>query len=68
MSKNVHGVVAYKDEVLVKLRAVAHSSTTAEYKTAIAALTEWHVWKNNTSLRNWFKETWQTEREIKFCV
>lgn len=40
MSKNAHGVVAYKDDVLVKLRTVAHSSTIAEYETAVAALTE----------------------------
>ena len=62
MSKNAHGVVAYKDDVLVKLRAVAHSSTIVEYETGVAALTEWHVWKNNTSLRNWFQETCLTER------
>lgn len=68
VSKNAHGVVAYKDEVLAKLRAVAHSSTTMEYETAFAALAEWHVWKNNISLRNWFQETWLAEREVSFCV
>ena len=66
VSKHAHGVVAFKEEVLVKLRRIAHASTTMEYESAVTALKDWHVWNTNSSLRNWFQETWLAEREVSF--
>jgi len=34
-----------------------------EYESAVTALKDWHVWNTNSSLRNWFQETWLAERE-----
>lgn len=66
MSKSAHGVAAFKEEVLAKLRRIAHASTTTEYETAVNVLKEWHVWKTNSSLRNWFQEKWLAKREVSF--
>ena len=49
VSKTAHGVAAFKEEVLAKLRRIAHASTTTEYETAVNVLKEWHVWKTNSS-------------------
>jgi len=68
VSKNAQGVVAVKEQVLAKLRRTANVSTTPKYKSAITVLNDWHVWKTNLPLRNWFQETWLAEHEVSFWV
>lgn len=67
VSKTANGVVAHKEEILARLRGIAHASTTEEYESAVAALKNCSIWKINSALRQWCQETWLEEREVSFC-
>ena len=67
-TKTSHGVAALKEEVLARLRRIAHASTITDCNKAVSDLKDWHVWKSNALLRNWFQETWLQEKEVSLIL
>ena len=61
VSKTANGVVVHKEEILVRLRGIAHASMTEEHESAVAALKNCSIWKINSALRQWFQEKWLQE-------
>ena len=65
MSKAVHGVSLYTDEVKCRLRRIAHAVNEEELRSSLVAFYNWE--KYTGKLENWFSKTWF--REIKrWCV
>ncbi len=68
VSRVDHGVHMCKEEVLARLRRVAHASTILEFKEAVASLQEWNTWKENVQLSRWFTNTWLNQARVSITV
>ena len=66
VSKVTNGVNKVKDEVLSRLRRVAHASSPSKYQDALECLVTSTVWKEHHKLQLWFTNTWLSHYQVMF--
>ena len=64
VSKALNGVNKMKDEVLSRLRRVAHASCPSKYQDALKCLVANTVWKGHQKLQLWFTNTWLSYYQV----
>ena len=64
MSKAANGVSDCKEEVLSRIRRVAHASSSTKYEDAVKALMASSVWVQNPKLQCWFQKTWLSHYKV----
>ena len=66
--KSANGVSSLKDEVLCRLRRVAHATTLEKFNDTIKDLKESDVWIKNPKLQSWFLKTWMNHHKVSCAV
>lgn len=56
-----------KDEVLCRLRKVAHATTLQKFNDAIKDLKGSDAWIKNPKLQSWFLKTWMNHHKVILC-
>ena len=64
VSKAANGVSHCKEEVLSRLRRVAHATSPQKYQEAVKALMASTVWVQNPKLQCWFQKTWLSHYKV----
>ena len=63
-SKIDNGVSEVKEVLLSYLRAVANATTVESCDAAIQTLKNSNIWKTKNKLRQWFENTWLSEKKV----
>jgi hypothetical protein len=63
-----HGVAAFKDELLCRLRRIARADSETAFQKALDDLQASHVWKEHKQLRDWFGKEWLPEKKVNIRV
>ena len=53
-----------KDELLARMRDIAHADDMAKFNGAVDALKQLPIWNQNKALRDWFLGTWLKEQKV----
>ena len=64
VTKKEHQVSHVKDEVLARLRKIAHAETLKDFEDAVEELHKSTIWKRYIKLRNWFNVYWYPHHKV----
>ena len=65
INKSDHGVSEHRDEILRYLRAIARSTTVAEFEDAVKIMKESTLWKSSMKLQKWQEGKWLPNAMVK---
>ena len=64
VAKSSNNVSNCKDELLARMRDIAHADDMAKFNGAVDALKQLPIWNQNKALRDWFLGTWLKEQKV----
>ena len=68
VNKHDHKVTHVKEEVLARLRKIAHAESETDFENAVDALYQSTILANYSMLRNWFNNYWYPHHKVyKLC-
>jgi hypothetical protein len=65
MSKKDNRVAENRENIVARMRQLAHATTKDIYKNALEKLKETHEWKTNKNFRRWLKNMWLHHKKIE---
>lgn len=64
VAKGSNNVSYCKDELLARMREIAHAEEMTKFNDAVNALKQLLIWYQNKALRDWFLGTWLKQRKV----